>query len=87
MEIEMASKTQELYERAKEFTDAGNWKHSWHWPKGDYDLPNIETLKAAQIDLYCIDRDKEIKARIARIDRRYQLFNEIEEFIKFMEED
>ena len=83
----MESRTQKLYERAKEFTDQGTWKHSWHWPKGNHGLINTVTLKAALSSLCCNDMAAEISEAVNKIQDRYDLAEEIKDFIKFMEED
>jgi hypothetical protein len=78
------SKLEELLKQAREYTDAGEWKHSWHWPRGEYG-PDVKTLESALKDLHCgneIIMERELADAINRIKARYKLATKIEEYLK-----
>jgi hypothetical protein len=76
----------ELEDKVVAFTDAGTWKHSWHWDR-DKRIPwRPITLKGAKQmlqDLGCGgSAEDEIAACSERIRQRYAVANELREIIR-----
>jgi len=72
--------------RVKKFTDAGQWKHSWHWER-DRTKPwgrlTLQGAKQMLNDLHCDGSiEKEVEAATAKIKERYALAAELESQIR-----
>jgi hypothetical protein len=66
------------------YTDAGEWKCSWHWARDRTKSWSPITLKGAQQmldDLKCDSMENEIAAMTRRIERRYRLAGELRRLI------
>ena len=61
-----------LSESAAEFTDAGQWKCSWHWKRNHYGRITLEGAEQILRDLQCEDEAREIAQAVRRIRRRYR---------------
>ena len=76
----------ELEDKVVAFTDAGTWKHSWHWDRNREIAWQPITLKGANQmlqDLGCGGScDDEIASCIERIRRRYAVADELREIIR-----
>lgn len=82
------SVTDDLEQRVTAYTDAGTWKHSWHWQRT---ANGVITLKGAQqmlADLRCDTCEgEEILMAVQHIRERYKLANELRDTIRIMKED
>jgi len=78
--------SEELQERVKKFTDAGEWKCSWHWDRDPVKTWNPITLKGAKqmlADLGCNgSMDEEIEAARRHIVSRYKVAEELRGLIQ-----
>ena len=78
----------QLCEAAREFTDAGTWKHSWHWPTKNGGWWSSESLAAALKDLKCEgDMQREIDEVTHYVRRRYALAGEMRERLASYDEE
>jgi len=75
------SEGDKLCNAALEYTDAGTWKSSWHWPHDQYGHWGVEAVEKALEDLRCGDMQSEIDAAIRRIKDRYALAERMKEYI------
>ena len=76
----------EVYENVVKFTDAGTWKHSWHWDRDkNYAWNPISIVGAKQMlrDLRCDgDMKDEIERTLGKIQERYALADTLREIIR-----
>jgi hypothetical protein len=76
----------DLENKVTAFTDAGTWKHSWHWDRNRAIPWQPITLKGAKqmlADLGCDGSDdEEIAACSERIRQRYAVADELREIIR-----
>lgn len=79
--------SRDLCQEAKVFTDAGEWKSSWHWPTTPNGYEDVLTVKAALHSLDCEDEAQEIYGAIEKIKLRYSLALEMTEHIRNHEEE
>ena len=77
--------SQELENEVVRFTDAGEWKHSWHWDRDRTKAWSPITIKGAEQmlrDLQCDgSMDAEIDAMTRRIRSRYDVANRLRALI------
>lgn len=76
----------ELEDKVVAFTDAGSWKHSWHWDRDrniDWQPITLKGAKQMLSDLGCGgSADEEIAACAERIRQRYAVANELRAIIR-----
>ena len=78
--------SRELEESVACYTDAGEWKHSWHWDRDRAKVWGQITLKGAYqmlADLNCEGcKHEEIAASVRRIEARYALADTLRAMIE-----
>ena len=70
--------TEQLMREVKEYTDAGRWKHSWHWERDEWGRVTLDGVRQMLRDLNCDGSEgKEMLDTLLHIRRRYKLAAEL----------
>ena len=73
--------SQSFDDKVCHYTDAGSWKHSWHWKRDANGRITLEGAKQMLDDLDCDGMTDEIHREAEHIRKRYGLAKELKAMI------